>query len=271
MAKISVIMPVYNTYDRSVLEKSINSILDQTFRDFELIICDDYSDDGTYELLKDLINNKPNIILIRNKFNSGVSLTRNRCIDLASGDYIALQDCDDWSSPDRLELQFNFLQNNKEFSFVGSRTFFVKEDVIEVSPHYIPTPEKRDFLYTLPFTHSACMLRKNLLSEINGYRISRETVFRAEDYDMFMRIYAIGHVGYILPEKLYYYRLNTNSSRKKKYKYFIHETIVRYKGFTGMGIPLIKSLPYIVKPIISSVLPLNILKFFRDRYLNKKK
>ena len=111
-AKISVIMPVYNT--ASFLKEAIDSILNQTFIDFEFIIIDDFSDDWSYEILKNYQEKDNRIKLFRNEKNMWISFTRNKLISLTSTNYILSQDSDDISLDNRLELSYNFLENNLE-------------------------------------------------------------------------------------------------------------------------------------------------------------
>ena len=119
---ISVIMAVYNGCD--TLSEAIQSILNQTYQNIELIICDDASTDDTWELLQTWSRKDCRIRLLRNPKNEGAAIARNRCIEQARGGYIAIMDADDRSMPRRLELQLAFLEQNREISFVGSRGEF---------------------------------------------------------------------------------------------------------------------------------------------------
>ena len=103
MPTISVIAGAYNVADCKSLDKSIKSVLDQTFADFEFILCDDGSDDSTYEMLKKYADADSRIRLIRNDKNLGLVQTLNKCLALAEGKYIARHDCDDYNDLTRFE------------------------------------------------------------------------------------------------------------------------------------------------------------------------
>ena len=112
---ISVIMPVYNCFD--YIQEAINSILNQTFSDFELIIIDDYSSDGTVDLIKKF--NDPRIKLTVKSVNSGISNSLNYGLKIAKGKYIARMDGDDISFPDRFERQVKFMDLNPKVILCG--------------------------------------------------------------------------------------------------------------------------------------------------------
>lgn len=105
---VSVIMGVYNTNNENMLRLAIDSILNQTLSNIEFIICDDGSIDGTYETLIRLYGKYKNIVIIRNKENSGLAKTLNNCLKIAKGKYIARMDADDISNIDRLKIQMEF-------------------------------------------------------------------------------------------------------------------------------------------------------------------
>ena len=110
MPSVSVIMGIYNCAD--TLNEAIDSILNQTFRDWELIMCDDGSQDNTYELAQQYVQRYPEqIVLLKNEKNMGLNHTLNRCLQAASGEYIARMDADDLCSRDRFETEINVLKN----------------------------------------------------------------------------------------------------------------------------------------------------------------
>ena len=117
MPKVSVLIPNYNTKEEW-LKESIESILNQTFQDFEIIILDDGSKTSLEELIKSFKDER--IKFYQNEINLGVGKTRNKLLELAKGDYVAFQDSDDISLPTRLEKQVEFLDNNMDFSGVSA-------------------------------------------------------------------------------------------------------------------------------------------------------
>ncbi|MDR2190698.1 MAG: glycosyltransferase [Candidatus Peribacteria bacterium] len=110
---VSVVMPVFNT--KKWLGEAVEGILSQTLNDFEFIIIDDCSTDGSYELLQEYAEKDHRIQLYRNEKNFGVAFTKSRAIALSTTDYLASQDSDDSSFPERLQLQYDFLEQHKDF------------------------------------------------------------------------------------------------------------------------------------------------------------
>ena len=117
---ISVIMGVYNCPSERMLTRAVQSILDQTFRDFEFLICDDGSQNETYQWLEKLAAKDERIVLLRNRRNMSLAYSLNRCIEHANGLYIARQDADDYSEPTRFAKQIDYLNNHPSVSLVGS-------------------------------------------------------------------------------------------------------------------------------------------------------
>jgi Glycosyltransferases, probably involved in cell wall biogenesis len=254
MVDISIIMAVYNTPNKKILIDSIESILNQTYKNFEFIICDDASNDSTYEILKEICKDS-RIKLIRNKINNKSGKTRNRCIEIAKGKYIALMDADDISLFNRIEKQYNFLESHNEYDFVGCKGIYFCNYIGDMKDEYwfCPNPEKKDFLFTLPFVHASIMFRRHILDQIHGYSNSK-WVIRAEDYDLLMRLYQKGFNGGNINDTVYYIRLDKKSYKRRKYRYRIIECLVRFKGFYNLEL-MPKGIIYSVKPLLIGLIP----------------
>lgn len=264
MPKLSVIMGVMNGASR--LNESINSIVDQTFTDWEFIICDDGSTDNTYTKLLDWQKKEKRIVPIKNGDNLGLAATLNHCIEHCNGKYIARMDDDDFSYPDRFQKQVDFLDQNPEYAFVSSSSkIFDGEKIYEPKKLSIEKPKKEDLLWTSRFIHPATMFRSQILKGVGGYRVAKET-FKSQDYDLFMRLYSKGMKGYNIQEPLLCYYINPAVKRKKiRYKYRINESIIRYKGFKVMGL-LPRGIPYIFKPLIVGLIPITLLELAKRRF-----
>lgn len=262
--KISVIMGVYNGADR--MDRAIASICEQSFTDWEFIICDDASTDHTWEKLVEWSNKDRRIVPIHNEKNLKLAATLNKCIQHTSGCYIARMDDDDFSYPWRFEEQNAFLDANPQYAFVsGQVDGITKEGMIENYWHRKEFPEKKDFLKCSQFIHPATVFRKEPLIKAGGYRIALETR-RMEDYDLFMRLYAMGYIGYNLQRPMLQY---TVDMKKTKYIHRIDEVKVRLKGFKELGLlPL--GLPYVIRPLIVGLIPQNILRKIKNRKREKK-
>lgn len=268
MCKISIIMGIYKMINkRSIVELSINSILNQTYKDFEFIICDDGSNDGTYEMVQDLIKNDKRVILIKNNENKGLAYSLNHCLSIANGKYIARMDADDISMPDRLEKQIKFLDEHLEYAMVGCNLLLINDKGIWGKRILAEKPTKKSFLFTSPFCHPAIVMRKDVLDEVNNYKVEKITR-RAEDYDLFMRIYANGYKGYNMQEFLYQFREDNDAYKRRAYKYRIDDVQIRYRGFKMLGLMPV-GLLYVVKPLIVGLIPQVILSKMR-RYRKEK-
>jgi len=263
MPKVSVIMGIYNTQNIELLKKAIESILNQTYKDFEFIICDDGSTDSTYEIVKELTKSDSRVMLIKNEKNMGLAYSLNHCLSVASGEYIARMDADDISLLNRFEEQVKFLDYNKEYSLVGSCADLIDENSTTWGTRKVKEyPSKEDFLFGTCFIHPTIMIRKTILKEMNGYRVAPETK-RAEDYDLFMRIYSKGYKGYNIQKVLYQYREDKLSYKRRSFKYRFGELKVRYEGFKLMGL-LPKGYLYVLKPLIVGLIPQKILAIIRN-------
>ncbi len=266
MCEISVIMGVYNASNYDTLISAVNSILNQSFKTFELIICDDGSTNETYEVLKTLENRDDRIRLIENDKNSGLAYSLNRCISMANGKYIARMDADDISLPNRLEKQIRFLKENPEYDFVGCNVFLIDANGRWGKRYHKDKIEKKDFLFNSPFTHPTIMIKKHVIDAVHGYRVEKVTR-RAEDYELWMRLYANGFRGYNLQDFLFEFREDKNTFARRKYKYRLDEVVVRYRGFSELNLLPLGFL-YVVKPLIVGLIPQKFLKYIRDKRIS---
>ena len=258
--KISVLMGTYNDR-RAYAAQAIDSILGQTFDALELIICDDGSEEAYFQWLRDYCQKDQRILLLRNPKNKGLSAALNRCLRYASGDYIARMDADDISRQDRLERQAVFLDRHKEYAFVGCSARLIAEHGPWGERRLQRRPVRRSFLSTSPFIHPAVMLRREVLEASGGYQESRKAL-RAEDYELFMRLYAQGWRGYNLPQLLLDYREDRTSYKKRRYRYRFCECLVRLEGFRRLGI-LKGHLRYVLKPLAAGLVPAFVMRKIR--------
>ncbi|WP_297950682.1 glycosyltransferase [uncultured Lactobacillus sp.] len=267
MTKVSVIMSVYNVDNYDVLLASVKSILNQSFKDFEFIICNDGSSNAqTEEYLKIIKNFDSRIKIIGYKKNMGLAYSRNQCIKFCKGKYIAFQDDDDVSAPDRLNEEVNFLDTKREYSFVGTNANVFDKNGIWGEYINPQKPAKKDFLWNSPFLNPSMMFRAQVLKENKGFRVAKK-VKRVEDYDLFFRLYAKGYKGYNIQKKLFNYRIEIEKEKNKKYRPMhdrINEARIRMEGYKGLGMPII-GIPFIIKPILIGLIPHKIFYFIRKR------
>lgn len=150
MPTVSVIMGIYNC--ESTLSDAIDSIISQTFTDWELIMCDDGSTDNTYEIAKKYSVRYRNIKLIKNNKNSGLAYSLNQCLKHVNGKYVARMDADDFCLPERFEKQVKFLDGNLEYQVVGSSVQLF-DGINDLNIRQLKEiPEKKDLINGSPLT-----------------------------------------------------------------------------------------------------------------------
>lgn len=262
--KVSVITGAFNI-KRSEADLAIKSIIDQSFTDFEFIVCEDGSSNDTWSILQRWAKKDSRIVLLQHKENQGLMISLNDCLTVAKGEYIARMDLDDYCFPDRLEKQVKALDTHDEYDIVTSNSVLFDDDHMRpYGERLVPErPMKQDMLFSSPFLHGGAMMRKSALDRVDGYRVAKET-WRAEDYDLWMRMYAAGSLGYNIQEPLYAIREDKRAYSRRKYKYRLQEAIVRYKGFRALGL-LPKGTPYIIKPLIVGVIPSRVLRWLKTK------
>ena len=211
MTKVSVLMPVYKTPEK-FLKEAIESILNQTFTDFEFLIVDDCPEDKTCEQIISSFTDK-RIKYLRNEVNLGISGTRNRLLNLSGGEYIAVMDHDDVSLPSRLEKQVAFLDTHPDIGVVGCQA----EHFPKIKQTHDPLTDeeiKKRMLVHCCLTHPATMIRKSVLSK-EPYQAKFTP---AEDYALWADL-ATKTKFANLPEVLFRYRKfggNISITQKEK-------------------------------------------------------
>ncbi|MCL6604857.1 MAG: glycosyltransferase [Paenibacillus sp.] len=201
MAKISVIMPVYNM--APYIEESICSILTQTYSDFELLIIDDGSTDGTLDIIKKFDDSR--IKLICHSINLGLIETLNQGIDLSTGEYIARMDGDDIALPHRFERQVAYMDTHPHCGVCGSQVRYLGIDGVTTKP--LTHEEIKCWqLFHCTIVHPTVMIRKSVL-ENHGIRYLY--YYHAEDYEIWNRLAAVTQLVN-LPEVLLMYRQHAN-------------------------------------------------------------
>lgn len=265
MPEISVVMPVYNTKEH-ILRDAVDSVRNQSFQDFELLVCDDGSACPVWEALRQMAAGDPRIRLFRCDRNHGAGFARNICIRAAQGRYIAMMDADDIAAPMRLEKEYEYLQMHPEISFVGCRgEFFIRRIGDDGECYWFcGKPKAENFLFSLPFVHASLMFQKKVLLQAGGYDCSRLAV-RVEDYDLLLRLYAKGYSGENLEDTLYYIRRDKQQYKRRKYRYRFHEVYMKFRHFKSLGL-MPKGTLYVVKPLLAGLLPLRFRAALQKKY-----
>jgi glycosyltransferase involved in cell wall biosynthesis len=206
---VSIVMPAYNA-SKTILE-SIDSVRNQSYKNWELLIIDDCSIDGTYQLVRDLMRDDDRIKLFKNDVNIGISDSRNRGLELANGNFIAFLDSDDLWLPNKIKFQLNFMKtNNYGFTFTSYRRF--------ISSNYhkskLITPINK-FTYKSLLTNTGIpcltvMLNRHIVGNISFQKVGHE------DFVLWLQILKKGINAYGLNEVLALYRVSQYSVSSNK-------------------------------------------------------
>lgn len=206
---VSVILPVYNA--EKYLKESIDSILNQTFTDFEFIIINDGSKDKSADIIKSYSDAR--IVYIEQQ-NIGLANTLNKALGIAKGKYIARQDNDDISHKDRFKKQVEFLEKNPTIALVGTWARIIDEagnDTGRSHKHACNSDYlKLELVFDNPFVHSSIMAKKDGLLQVGGYNLSNE-IF--EDHNLWSRVSYQYDVANLPEELLLYREVNTGMSK----------------------------------------------------------
>jgi glycosyltransferase involved in cell wall biosynthesis len=186
---VSVIMPAYNV--QLYVAHAIESILNQSYRNYEFIIVDDASTDETLSIIKDFRKKDKRIVLIRNRINIGVTKSLNKALRLIKGKYVIRMDADDWSYPNRFELQVKLMEDHPEVIVSGSHIEICDQNL---NPRYVRRYQLDDtsirkhlFRYS-PFAHPATIWRAIVLKK-EKYNVILTV---CQDYELYFRVGAIG-------------------------------------------------------------------------------
>ncbi|WP_035790616.1 glycosyltransferase [Butyrivibrio sp. FC2001] len=262
--EISVIMGVFSGQNTNELDRAVNSILTQTFRDFEFIIYDDGSNPRASEFIKGLRDRDKRIIVIGSEENHGLAFSLNKCLEKARGRYIARMDDDDISLPKRLERQRAFLEAHPEYDWCGCNAKIFDEEGVWGVTTRPAHPTAEDYLKYSPYIHPSVMYRRSALIENGGYMARKETL-RCEDYEIFMRLYQAGFKGCNMQEVLFKYHVDRENYHNRDFKYRIYEMKVRYENFRKMGLLFPFGWLYCMRPIAGAFVPVKMIEFIKHK------
>lgn len=239
---VSIIMPAYNC--GNFIEEAVTSVINQTYKTWELIVIDDGSKDNTVSILKDLSENDERIRFYINEKNQGVSATRNRGISLAKGDWIAFLDSDDMWDENKLQKQLTHVEKTAcEFLFTGSS--YINEDgvyyqgLFEV-PNQVTYKKLRKHNVV---SCSSVLIKKKFFENI---KMERDDIH--EDYAVWLRVLKTGVIAYGINEPLLIYRISKQSKSGNKLK-----TInMTYGVFRFIGMNPLSSTYYMFRHVLAA-------------------
>lgn len=227
--KISVVLPVYNAAE--YLELALNSILTQTYKNFEFIIVDDCSTDGSFKILQEYANKYKKIKLFRNKKNRGVSETVKKAIRQCRGEFIARMDADDVSLPTRLEKQLEYLEQNTETVALGGQCLIIDSENRITGNKTFPNSFEDIYKYIfhfIPVQQPTLMIARNRLPKRFVYYV--DGMNTAEEVELFFKLFNYGKVEN-LPDTVLLYRIHDkNTSMKNVKETFLLTLVARIKA-----------------------------------------
>lgn len=258
---VSVLMAIYNCED--TLEEAVDCIINQTYTNWELIMIDDCSSDGTYQKASDIAKKDSRIKVYKNEKNLTLAPTLNRCIEKANGEYTARMDGDDVCDLTRFEKEVAVLNEHPEFAVVSCLMNMYDDGGIYAKVGFPEYPQKTDFANNSPICHAGCMMRKSVLNELGGYSNSPK-VERIEDYDLWIRLYEAGYKAYNIQEYLYDMRNDRNATKRKKYKFRITEYRLKKDMCKKFKLPL-KYRIHSYKPLVLGLVPSAVYKMLQTK------
>lgn len=253
---VSIVMPVYNAGD--FLVDAIESILAQTYQNFEFIIVDDASTDNSLNILERYAKQNKKIQLFRNPTNQGVSASVKKAITHANGDFIARMDADDIALSHRLEKQVSYLLAHKETVAIGSQCLLINRDGKVIGEKKFPTSARQVYKYIyrfVPLQQPTLMIAKTRLPEDFIYYL--DGMNTAEEVELFFKLFRFGKVEN-LPDYLLLYRMHDkNTSLVDIKRTFFLTLIARIKAaflhgykpeLTGILITLLQAIIVLLLP-----------------------
>lgn len=254
--KISVIMSTYNPLGDGKVKGAVESVLAQTCRDFEFLICDDGSGEEGARLLEELAGWDARIRLLRNGERRGLAYGLNRCIREARGAYLARMDDDDFSLPERFQAQLDYLEGHPEVSFVGCNAKLMDEERIWGRRRMPERPSERDFLQYSPYIHPTVMFRRSVFQGREGYRAG---TMRGEDLELFMRLAGEGLCGVNLQQELFCYREDRGSYQRRTVRSRLDEVGIRCRGYRKLGLLFPAGWLCALRPLAAGCVPPGLL------------
>lgn len=266
---VSIVMPAYNA--AKYIEEAIQSIIDQTFSDFEFIIVDDCSNDETWEIITKYSKKDGRLVAIKNSENLKISATLNKGILASKGKYIARMDADDWSYPDRIEKQVRFMESHPEIGISGGYVEFCNTQMDFVNQRTYPLVDsdirKKLFRYS-PFCHATTIYRSVLVKKAGLYDIN---LYDAEDYDLYFRLGNLAKFAN-LPVILYKVRMRSDSIsqtktvRQESLTFFIrHKAVIEYHYKINLADKLFTLLQFTLGQVIPAKFKFRLFNILRSK------
>lgn len=269
---VSILMAAYNS--EKYISEAIESVLAQTYQNWELIICDDCSKDLTLEIIKVYSNKDSRIKVIRNKENSGQATARNNAFRISKGDYIAIMDSDDRINNKKIESQLNYLLNNTSIGFVGCCSYMFNDtNGVYGEIHKKEYPSALDVIRNNGFVCATIMIRREIFENVGCYTVSKLTR-TGEDYNLICKIYDANFLGANIQEHLYEYRVDNSNYKRRKYYCYYSEfrtafSFLQKHWFYRFKIPK-RYIIFVFSPLVKGLIPNRLIRIYHKFYFSAK-
>lgn len=208
---ISILMPAYNA--EKYIAQAIESILNQTFKDFEFIIVDDASTDKTWSIIQYYAKKDERIIILKNKINLKICKTLNRGIGIARGAYIVRMDADDWSFPTRIQKQYDYMESHKKIVVSGCSMLICDSQLSPYAIRGYPTQDdqlRKSILRYSPFSHPTIIFSTKIAKKVGGYH-----QLYSEDIEFYLNLGQYGNFGNMKDALIKYREVSTSMTFTK--------------------------------------------------------
>lgn len=272
--RISIIMAIYNC--APTLREAIDSIIAQTYTNWELILCDDCSTDNTAAIAQEYVDKYDNILLIRNERNLRLAASLNHCLEYADSEYIGRMDGDDISLPERFEEEVAFLDAHPEYALVSCGMINFDENGdwgVQLKPE---KPTKKSFVADSPFCHAPVLMRREALNDVDNYTV-RDDLKRGQDYFLWHKFYMKGYKGYNIQRPYYKMRDDQEAATRRGFnegwtnriKKGIMCSRVKYEVLKDLDIPL-KYRLYSIRPLLVALFPKSLYMYLHKKKINSR-
>ncbi len=268
MDKVSVIMSVFNS--ERTLREALDSIVAQTYGNWEFVICDDASTDSSPAICREYSERHPGkFILLRNDTNRRLAFSLNRCLEKATGKYIARMDADDISVKERLAKQVEYLESHKDIVLCGTAMQrFYDDGSLGAVDSRVEFPDYYEPHRSNVFNHATIMTYKYVYEQLGGYTVLPRTV-RGQDRDLWFRFLKAGFKGANMPEPLYWVREDRDAIKRRTMKdYWISYQNTIF-GYRLLGYPL----HWYIKPtlgLLKGLVPYHAVLLYRKLQKGRK-
>ena len=261
---VTVLMSVYNGMPH--LKEAVESILKQTFTDFDFLIFDDASIDGSSLLLAEYAKKDCRIKIVTNKQNYGLGYNLARGLQVAQTTWIARMDADDIAVPNRLEMQLKYINDNPEVDILGGYVTDINENGEIVSERRFPisNQEIHKLVWTCPIFHPTVMLRREAILKVGSYS---PKLRKRQDYELWFRCVAANLKFANLTTPLIYYRFSDNTFKRNNWRVQLTHLSIGWRGCWLVGASPFAYLG-VTKPLVISLLPPS-LRYVAYRWLKK--